>query len=52
VANQLLNTFVRCISSELQAREQLELRERLEQLEALMDAKDAESANSHHTYAS
>jgi hypothetical protein len=39
VANQLLNTFVRCISSELQAREQLELRERLEQLEALMDAQ-------------
>jgi hypothetical protein len=52
VANQLLNTFVRCISTELQAREQLELRERLEQLEALMDAKDAESPNGHHTYAS
>jgi hypothetical protein len=52
VANQLLNTFVRCISTELQVREQLELRERLEQLEALIDAKDAESANGHHTYAS
>jgi len=39
VANQIMNTFVRCISTELQVREQLELRERLEQLEALMDAQ-------------
>jgi predicted double-glycine peptidase len=41
IANQITNTYVRCISTELQVREQLELRERMELLEAEVEAAAA-----------
>jgi len=42
VANQLLNSYIRCISVELQVREQLELVERLEALEAAVQQRKDE----------
>lgn len=39
VAGQLLNTYIRAVSVELKAREQMELMERLEALEAALENK-------------
>jgi hypothetical protein len=39
VAGQLLNTYIRAVSVELKAREQLELIERLEALEEALESK-------------
>ncbi len=39
IAGQLLNTYIRAVSVELKAREQLELIERLEALEAALEHK-------------
>ena len=39
VAGQLLNTYIRAVSVELKAREQLELIERLEMLEEALEQK-------------
>ena len=39
VAGQLLNTYIRAVSVELKAREQMEITERLEELEVQMQAK-------------
>jgi hypothetical protein len=43
VAGQLLNTYLRAVSVELKAREQLELIERLEVLEETLVARNKES---------
>ena len=40
VAGQLLNTYIRAVSVELKAREQLELIERLEMLEEALEQKE------------
>jgi hypothetical protein len=39
VVGQLLNTYIRAVSVELKAREQLEITERLEELEALLEQR-------------
>jgi hypothetical protein len=39
VAGQLLNTYIRAVSVELKAKEQLEITERLEELEALLEQR-------------
>src|SRR5215210_1262717 len=41
VAGQILNTYIRAVSVELKAREQLELIERLEMLEEALEQKGA-----------
>ena len=43
VAGQLLNTYIRAVSVELKAREQLELIERLEALEAALESRKGEN---------
>ncbi len=43
IAGQLLNTYIRAVSVELKAREQLELIERLEALEAALESRKGES---------
>ncbi len=42
VAGQLLNTYIRAVSVELKAREQMELVERLEELESLLERQNGE----------